>query len=205
MKKVLFVMSMLLVATFANAQVTWNVKGGVGASTMRSPEFVGSTKSKVVWRIGLGLETPISNNFLFMPSIELANKGTEIEMEEPGYYKTNQELSVTYIQVPLLLAYRVPLGTQNLTFKAGPYLAYGVSCSLKGTDIVNGTPKSFSVDGFSNTGVKEFDAGVTVGVGYEYRRFELGAEYEYGFANIVDGGEIKVKNGAFYVTLGYKF
>lgn len=206
MKKVFFVLSMLLVTAFVHAQITWNVKGGVGVSTMRMSDSESDTKSKAVWRLGLGIETPITNNLLFMPSLEIATKGTKIVDSEVDW-TFDRDVSVTYIQIPLLLAYRIPVESQNLTLKVGPYFAYGVSCSGTYKEIYGGQIFDGTVSTFSDMGAERFDAGVTVGIGYEYRRFELGVEYEYGLANVIDIDEdnLKVNNGAFYVTLGYKF
>lgn len=192
MKKILSLATMLMLTVAASAQITWNVKGGIGFSACYGEEGL---KSHMVGKAGVGIEYPLSTNFSLMPSVEVAIKGCEFDKDIYGTFNNKEEsLDITYLQIPILGAYRFNLNDSwNITAKAGPYFAYGVEGKLKEQD------KDIYKDGDS----KRLDVGADLGVDFEYHRFVFGAEYEIGFVNMSSGGD--VKNMAFYLTVGYKF
>lgn len=197
MKKILSLVTMLMLTVAASAQITWNVKGGIGVSAFYGTD---NLKSHMVGKAGVGIEYALSTNFSLMPSVEIAIKGCEFDKNSwtdvNGNPLTKDEiLEITYLQVPILGAYRFNLNDSwNITVKAGPYFAYGMSGKFKEEDI----------DIFENTDAHRFDIGLDAGVDFEYHRFVFGAEYELGFSNI-SAGDNKLKNMAFYLTVGYKF
>jgi len=189
MKKLFSLVVVALFAITASAQITWNVKGGVGIATCYGDAE--GIKSHFVGKIGAGIEKPFAKNWSIMPSLELAWKGAEAESE----VDKNEKLDIFYIQVPIVAAYRINMNDSwNITLKAGPYFAYGLSGDAK--------IENESYDVFSDAGgAKRFDAGLDVGVDFEYHRFVFGAEYELGLIEWAEG----LKNAAAYVTVGYKF
>lgn len=135
-----------------------------------------------------------------MPSLEFAFKGTKSEISI-DYYDVEENLSPLYIQVPVLGAYRFNLSDDwNLTLKAGPYFAYGISGNYKNSYYDS------DFDIFSDGDAKRFDGGIDIGVDFEYHRFVFGLEYEKGFVNFAASeSEGSIYNQAVYVTAGYKF
>lgn len=201
MKKILSLVAMLMLTVAASAQITWNVKGGIGFSAC-----YGSTeglKAQMVGKAGVGIEVPLSANFSLMPSFEVAIKGCEFDKEKyywgviDGKDCSGGNLEITYLQIPILGAYRFNLSDSwNITLKAGPYFAYGIDGRFKVDD--------YKIDLYKDTNAKRFDVGADVGVDFEYHRFVFGAEYEIGFSNM-SSGDNTIKNMAFYLTVGYKF
>lgn len=187
MKKLFSLLCMGMFAVVASAQITWNVKGGLGvASCYGDAEGL---SSHFVGKIGAGIEKPFAPNWSVMPSLEIAWKGAEYDGND-GYKET---LDLFYIQVPIVAAYRMNLNDSwNMTFKAGPYFAYGFSGKISNN-------QGDSEDIFDT--VKRFDAGLDFGVDLECHRLVFGAEYELGLTKLTSG----VKNAAAYVTVGYKF
>lgn len=223
MKKLFLSLVLLCACGSISAQVTWNVKGGIGFSSFWLSETGMDVKSKMVWRLGVGIETPLTHDLLFMPSLEIAQKGAKMETpddpdDDPSssyYFHYEDDARLTYLQIPLLLAYRIPLGTVNATFKAGPHIAYALSGKMKSNYVDGRTSGTESINLFDLDDYEEdvkssrLDVGITVGVGFEYHRAELGIELEQGFTNMF---ELKdeydknyIKNTALYITLGYKF
>ena len=221
MKKLFLSFVLLCACGSMSAQVTWNVKGGIGFSSFLFSETgAGDMKGKMVWRLGIGLETPLTHDLLFMPALEIAQKGAKWEdtdgtPDSRYYFHSEQDVRLTYLQIPLLLAYRIPLGTVNTTFKVGPHIAYALSGNLKEKYVDGSTSGTDNYDLFNladedeNMKSNRFDVGITIGVGFEYHRAELGIELEQGLTNMfksnIDGGDYYIKNTAVYVTLGYKF
>lgn len=197
MKKLFILVCVALFAGTASAQITWNMKAGVGYAHCYGSEETWQLFGRCVGKIGAGIEKPFSSNWSLMPSLEVAWKGVEYD---PFFSRDKEEafkLNLLYLQIPIMAAYRINLANRwNLTLKMGPYVAYALSGKLKDKE---GDFNIFSSDG---TG-KRIDLGLDFGVDCEYQRYVFGVEYELGFLSMVDGGSIK--NGAFYATVGYKF
>ena len=195
----------------ASAQITWNAKGGFGVATCYgwSSEYVEdaemSKKAHLVGKVGVGIEYPLTSNWSLMPSLELAWKGAKYEFEEKGWVDKST-LDFTYVQVPIVAAYRMNLtDAWNLTLKAGPYFAYAISDKFTVEYEYTGD-SSFPGSSGSESGsadIKKFDAGLDVGVDFEHHRFVFGVEAELGFMELESYA--KAKNLAFYATLGWKF
>lgn len=67
MKKFLLLAVMVIAAMSASAQITWNVKGGVGvAHCWGDAEGIGS---HFVGKVGAGIEKPLTSNWSLMPSL----------------------------------------------------------------------------------------------------------------------------------------
>lgn len=213
MKKLLTLAALMFVTVAASAQITWNAKAGLGIATCTGDAE--DLSSHLVGKIGVGIEKPISPNWSIMPSLEIAWKGAEYKESEPGY-KEDMTLSLTYLQIPVLAAYRINLSDNwNMTIKAGPYIAYALSGEIEDKWESMGVSYKETIDIFkgkeSDTGKEEdgvakgnrFDYGIDLGVDFEYQRFVFGLEYEVGFKSFMK--EIDIKNAAGYVTVGYKF
>lgn len=210
MKK-LFVTAFAVAMTMtASAQITWNVKLGGGLAMCAGGNDAGDMKGKFVGKVGVGIEKPLTANFSIMPSLEIALKGTKWDNEV--YYEgynvgIEENYSPLYIQVPILAAYRLNINNDwNLTLKAGPYFAYGISGDVSLTGSIDDLSQTESSDLFSDLEAKRFDAGVDVGVDFEYHRFVFGVEYERGFTSFAPSeSDVDIYNQAAYVTIGYKF
>lgn len=215
MKRVFTLVCAGLLALGASAQVTWNVKLGGGLSwAPMSGDKGNHSKSKFVGKIGAGAEIPLSQNFSVMPSLEFAMKGGNYDWSygENDYGET--KINVNYLQIPVMGAYRIALNDRlNMTLKAGPYFAYALSGKSKVEDS-DGDKESmniFNKDDMGGKTAERFDVGVIGGVDFEYHRFVVGAEFEYGFTNMFKQNETEeynkfsMKNLAAYVTVGYKF
>lgn len=201
MKKVCLLLSALFVCMLASAQITFNCKGGFGISTMAGSDAEGS-KIKTGWKIGVGLEKPLSANWLLMPTLEFKQKGAQYK--EDGF---EEKISLQYIQLPIMAAYRTRLNDDlNLTLKAGPYFAYGISGKWKYVENYNGNHDEGEND-FFGSDTNRFDCGIGIGVDFEYHRFVVGFEGEYGFISLYkdDDDHFKVYNVGAYITVGYKF
>ena len=190
MKKIFCLMFVAFIAMAAQAQITWNVKAGFGFSNCSSEGT--ETNSTLVWKAGVGIEKPLSANWSIMPSLEIAMKGCEVESEDEYGSAGTTDVKISYIQIPVLAAYRYHLNdSYNLVAKAGPYFAYGI------------TGKVGEYDLFDEGTGKRFDMGLDLGVDLEHERYVIGFEYEYGFTSIEEGWNTTI--AAAYLTIGYKF
>lgn len=207
MKKLFSLVCVALFTITASAQITWNVKGGVGVATCIGDDAV-DLSSHIVGKIGVGIEKPLTSNWSLMPSLEVAWKGAEFNSKE-AYESLNETLDMYYLQIPVVAAYRFNVSDHwNITLKTGPYLAYALYGQLK-FDYEGHGEYSYSESGNENpfssdNGCSRFDVGWDFGIDFECRRFVFGAEYEIGFMSFGPDNS-NIKNSAAYFTLGYKF
>jgi len=209
----------LLLCLAAQAQVTWNMKGGAGLAVSLTNANV-DPKPKFVAKLGVGIETPLSPDLSLMPSFEFALKGGKYDSVEFQKEGGSETLNLTYLQIPVLLAYRLNLGGfNNITLKAGPYFAYALSGKVKAQFAnISGGSLDYEVNIFDKDELeqvnadssitpsvaKRLDVGIDAGIDFEFRRFVAGLEYEVGFVSMAPNGA-NMKNQAFYLTVGYKF
>lgn len=195
MKKILFLLVLSFMTVSASAQITWNVKAGFGVAHC----FGGAKDLSPVFatKVGVGIEKPFTPNWSLMPSIECAYKGAS-EKWTWGNESSKINLTLLYLQIPIMAAYRVNINDSwNTTFKAGPYIGYAIMGQVHGP---GRTINYFSKD---NDNSNRFDLGLDLGIDFEYHRFVFGVEYELGF--IPFQKDPSLYNGAFYATVGYKF
>lgn len=117
-------------ALTANAQeVNWQVRGGLGYSCVPS---MSTSNWQLAYRIGAGVDIPISRSgrLRLQPALTLAQKGWQFE----GYYGSEQIVPASfntrlhYLELPLLMAFRLRIGQGSfITFRYGPYVAYGLT------------------------------------------------------------------------------
>lgn len=206
MKKILSVLVIAMLAVTASAQVTWNSKAGVGISSCILSDGGEDPKAHFVGKLGAGMEYPLSSNFSLMPSAEVAFKGAKWSFEYAGYY-VDQTVDIYYLQIPVLGAYRFNLTNRlNLVAKAGPYFAFGFAGKVDQYAYSGGSSASISAGVFSEeVGGKRFEVGLDFGLDLEFRRWVVGAEYEFGITPLVKENGASARNSAIYVTVGYKF
>ena len=222
MKRIFTLACVAMLTLCASAQVTFNAKlgGGMSWAPMSEKGDVDAFDNKglFVGKVGFGAEIPVSQNFSVMPSLELAMKGGKYESKDDEE-SISSKLNVTYLQIPVMAAYRLSLNDRlNMTLKAGPYFAYGLSGNMKTTVDINNVTKTEKADIFSDKemggkAADRFDVGGILGVDFEYHRFVVGAELECGFTDMYKrtiteedwNYSVKIKNLAAYVTVGYKF
>ncbi|MBR4065715.1 MAG: porin family protein [Bacteroidaceae bacterium] len=190
MKKLFCLICMGLFIATASAQITWNAKGGLGfANCIGDYE----TNGKFVAKAGVGIEKAFSPNWSLMPSLELAWKGYDVDD-----YEYSETADMFYLQIPVLAAYRLNLNDSwNLVLKAGPYIACGLFGNISAS--FEGTNESDDIFDYA----ERLDVGLDFGVDFEYHRYVIGAEYEFGLTSLSKEGD--VHTSAFYVTVGYKF
>ncbi len=214
MKRLFSIVAMVFVTMAASAQITWSVKAGLGLSACTGDVDMDNS---LVGRIGVGIEKPLTANWSLMPSLELAIKGGKMEeiYEDTYTYGISyggwrEEISIYYLQLPVLAAYRLNLNDSwNMTIKAGPYFAYALFGNGEYEEKYYGEwegSDNFDIFGSDGYGLNRFDFGLDLGVDFEHHRYVFGLEYEFGLTNMFKGSdEGKLKNAAGYITVGYKF
>ena len=169
MKKLLFTVLICFGMLAANAQRI-GLKGGLNFAKE-------SEDSKSL----LGLQLGVVGDYFFTENI-FANTGLLYSMKGAKYKNgnTTTKFPIHYLEIPINVGYKADLGNDLAFFaQAGPYLGFGIAAD----DFKFGSGPGE---------LKRFDIGFNVGAGIEYNKFQFGATYGYGFANIANGpGEFK--------------
>ena len=208
-KVVLFAIA-LLIGVSASAQdqkIIFGVKGGLNLSTITGD--LNETKMKVGFNVGATLDYAFTPELYLMTGLEYTTKGVKIDVEG------DPSLNAAYLQLPIHLGYKFEIAENSkIVVHGGPFVAYGINGKYKEKD-----PESrveASVNTFDKM-MKRFDFGLGLGAGVEIGKINIGLGYDFGLVNVADIdktlfglddfeiGDISMKTGNAYFTVGYKF
>jgi hypothetical protein len=196
--KFIYAILFVFLGYVANAQ-RLGIKGGINFAnvTAKMSGASMSPKSLTGFHVGGVADFDLKNNLAFNTGLLYTVKGFSGEDTESGKLKE----SLNYLEVPLNLAYKIPIKDQSKFFiQAGPYLAFG----LNAKETVGSESQSGS---FKDAGVKSLDYGLGLGAGVELGSFVAGIQYQLGLADINDesGVPMTLKNKVFQISLAYMF
>lgn len=165
--------------TDANAQNSRiGIKGGA-TSYQTTTEFGGiesTSDSKIGFTAGLFAEFALSNIISIQPEVLYVQKGGEDNDEDFG----DSAMTLSYVDVPLLLKLNVPLeGSVKPYAIGGPYVGYLIDA----TDDFEGESEDIK-DFF-----EDLNYGVMFGAGVNIGSFHIDIRYDMGLANIYAGNE----------------
>lgn len=194
MKKLFFVILLSLAALGASAQseLRWNVNAGVGMANWYGGDV--DTDAKFAYKVGVGLEVPFANTdvWSFQTGLNFISKGAKGAGITDDWDIVDITVNQLYLELPLMVGARLHTASNfDMLFKAGPYLAYGVG------------GKTEDYDTFGDDGLKRFDAGLGIGVAFEFDKIVVGVETGVGLAKLVSG--VGAYNLSALLAVGYKF
>lgn len=196
MKKLAFLILLSLVTLGVSAQsnLKWNVNAGIGMSSWYGDDTDG-TDAKFAYKVGIGLEVPFANTdvWSFQTGLNFISKGVKGD-----YDAIDITVNQLYLELPLMVGARIHTASNfDLLFKGGPYLAYGVGGKTKIDDVKGDT---FGNDGAD---LKRFDAGLGLGVAFEFDKIVVGIETGTSFTKVASGAS--AYNISALATIGYRF
>lgn len=177
-------------------KVTFGVRGGVNFS---NNSFINDGNTRTGFHAGVIIDIPFVESFGLQTGLFYSSKGTSYEALDGDIEET---ISMNYLELPILASYRYNFNeATQFQFNTGPYVAYGLSGTLKVKEYGGITQKA---DFFDFDDTKRFDVGWQVGCGLKFaKNFYIGVAYEFGFMNVVD--DAKSKNSNFMVSAGVQF
>jgi hypothetical protein len=233
MKKTLFVLSLIAFATVVHAQPTYGIHAnGImanvkGEYTEDGETFKDEGKYRFSWKAGVFANVPLTDNFSFMPQLNLLSKGTKIEESgtetiSPGLtynYTIDGNAKYTYLELPLYFLYNSNSETGGFFGGVGPVISYGIGGEEKATTTISlggdsqseTTTNNVKFDGKPNATDEdshyealEFGAGIIAGYRLSNGIF-VNAHYNHGLSNISPEDNTKYKNRYFGLGIGYVF
>ena len=130
-------------------------------------------------------------------------------MNSPDLYGTeadflNGKVKLSYLDIPLNVAYKVPLiGKFKFFVQGGPYLGLGMGGSVK----IQTTPETPIQDIYSYNYFRSFDFGMGAGAGFELGPVVASVNYELGLTNLNLNSTFpgEFKNKALQFSIAYMF
>ncbi len=214
MKKGLILALFALVSVVSYSQITWSGKVGMNMSN-----FTGDmeTDMRVGFNVGVGAEYQFTDLWSLHSGLMFSQKGAKAEVSEEGITATTK-FNPMYLQIPVMAGVRFNvMDNQNVVVKFGPYIGVGIAGKCK-VDISGdlggysaeeifdylGVENDVSLYGDDGLGMKRFDFGLGVGVAYEFDKFFVGLDGEFGLVKLADGDGAP-RNINFSIGVGYKF
>ena len=215
MKKLLYLLGIILLPFCAFSQVKFGVQGGFALSKTDMNNLLNDVK--IDYKLGplagvmVGMNLGESN-FSLMQEINYVFKGAKISGTDNSQgtpIPVNGSHTTRYIEFPFNILYYLPSGNGHFFFGGGPYAAIGVGGKNKLTYELATAPEveDISVEFGSETDqLKKFDYGVHGLIGYKlgYGSY-IKAFYSHGLANLSNIESLEYANRYFGLSFGYFF
>jgi len=198
----------------SNAQLKIGFTGGIDYSKMnihREYQDDFGVQGIPGYHFGLASKYHVGKNLSLTTDFLFAKKGFSqppsqviLDKDRLIYNVSDINVSLYYIEIPVLTEFKVEYEKMNVLFGIGPYISYGIdgainmdiesaSASINYSDKIrwsksNGMGSDINesiVDNLGYSQIKRFDYGPIVRFGIEYNSFEVNAEYKYGLANLM--------------------
>lgn len=190
---------LLFGGTQTNAQEV-NIGAKAGFNLSNHGGDVDDMDAKAGFHLGLTLDYEMVDKLYLLTGFELTTKGARKKIAG-----TKTRTNPMYLQFPIHAGYKLPVTpTSGFVFSAGPYMAFGVG----GKNKVKAKSTVVKTDFFGSEedgGLKRFDFGLGLALGYEFNRYKISMGYDFGLVNISRSSSHKMKNENAYLTFGYLF
>jgi hypothetical protein len=187
-------MLMIFCISSASAQIKVGFKAGIHSTTAHVLTPEGSNPSSdpsVGFHIGAQLRIPFEEKIFFLPQFQYAFKQFNIKYNNTD--TASQELSIHYLEIPILLSYEPKPDQKGWFFQFGPSLSIAMKGNQKTMSAGGSTGDSAMKFAFNHYG--RYEINLVANVGYKIsRKIGVSAGYAYGLGSIVDddyGPDIK--------------
>jgi len=189
MKKLFFVVAILVAGVAVQAQVKFGAKVGGNLSMWGGDDADAiDPKSKFGFHAGAIVNIPVSSMFSVQPEVLFSAEGAKVE-SDPDDLNYN----LGFINIPVLLQYNNPSGFYAET---GPQIGLLMTAKAKMGDADEDIKDSFKGTNFS----------WAIGAGYKMSNgFGFGVRYALGLGNIIDEDDVDVKQSNFGFGVFYMF
>lgn len=212
--KIILLGAIFLFSVNSFAQTTYGIRGGLNLadiSLKASGIGIDATNMKPGFHIGAFMDHLLSNTFAFETGLMLETKGSKIKGSTIGGASGEAVTNIWYLDIPINLKASYDLGGVGIYGLFGPYIGVALSAKDKYTGSfvdLSGMKEYDNKIGNSDTDdLKRMDFGLTMGAGVEIDKFQFGAGYDLGLANIQPGGDSDnfIKNRVFKISAGLMF
>ena len=180
---------------------TYGPMAGIGLAKAGGSDVGEGNTSFFGTAVGGFITLGATKRFAFEPQLLMIEKGLKAEVE--GF---SIQTKITYLQLPLLVKARIPLGSFTGLLFAGPAIALKIGCRLNlaeaGNELNAGCEESEDED---SPQISSSELAAIMGVGAEVGRAVIALRYDLGLSRLDASVENRdIKNRAFYLTAGVK-
>lgn len=199
-----------------------DIKGDVSAYLGDVP---GDAETFHGWHLDFLINIPLQHGLYLQPVIRYVTKGTRFDGRTPikdqvvpsVFMQRANKLQLNYLELPLNLVYKLPVGPGSLVAGLGPYVACGLKGHYEFNVVQNGQtvmkhekPVDFSRSrSNSNNEVLRmypWDAGANFTLGFEFKSgITIGANYSLGMTDVDRYAPSESKHHYWGLTLGFLF
>lgn len=213
----------LSVAKF-QAQISIGVAAGPSYSTITFEEEENLPVPDLIqsgytpgYFISVPIEFTLKGSFALQTEVSFFQKGTRLhfqESEDPlNSYTFEASNTLNYVQIPLLMKFKVGKGIFRTSLYAGPsvsYLSSGNSYSridaiIMGENFTNETEEPLELE---DDTFNRWEFAAIVGLGFELDAgpgaITLDLRYQQGLSNLNSESELRANNQGFLSAVGYK-
>ena len=216
-------LALIFIGHSASAQFSLGAQAGAVFAKSKTDElssltgFDLSSKNRVGFSAGLIGDMPIGESGLrLMPELNFVQKGLKADgsvtidiLGQLVTAETEASVNLSYLELPVNLAYAVPAGPGNLIIGAGPYAGFALSGKTKAKVSALGQSEEEEQDiefGSADDQLKRMDFGANFMAGYIMENgLMLKVNYSLGLSNLSNTSQSDWKNRYFGVSLGYFF
>jgi hypothetical protein len=222
MKFFTFLSAALFFVVFtSHAQVSLGIRGGyVNAGLASSGKSTApGTYSRDRWQAGAYANIPLFKNGYLQAGVNYIVKGAGLtytsSLPDSLFKSGATKLSLQYLELPVHMVYKVPVGFGKFIFGVGPYVAYCFKgdydiSAFDGENLVQTGSQKVDFKTSPNLlgttmNLHRWDAGLNCLAGLELNcSLTLTAQYGYGMVD-VDKSPAEIKNRYWGVSLGFLF
>ncbi len=133
------------------------------------------------------------------PELYVAGKGGKYNIDNEGINE-DVKVSLTTLDLPILLGTKVGLGPVNARVMAGPVVSFKLSDDVKLKDkISNAYTDIRDIKNYKSNAV-----GIQLGAGVDISKLAIDLRYEVGVSNINKTDKYDQKQNLWHISLGYK-
>lgn len=221
MKKILFSMTAIAIASLATAQVKlgFQLHGGTGwAGLNKQPDVSSSKKPIASFGGGIVASWPINEQFELSGSLNYLRKGLKMNSSTTDLdmvLVSNAKARLDYAELPLQLAYRIASGNKFYTIALGPSVGYGFKGNAvnnvqirKGNTLLLETTDEldpFKKQDGETDHLNRWDFSGMASAGVEFNNgLYVKLNYLHGFSDLQTGTD-KYRNRTAFLSVGYFF
>lgn len=221
MKKIFFSAALVLAGAFITAtaqststgsKISVGIRAGVNLQNINGRDFNDSKlENKLVPRLqgGIVVDIPLADQFYIQPGVLFSGKGAK----ENG---SDNNVNVSYIDVPLTFLFKPLLGNGHLLLGVGPYVGFAVAGKVTDPNDNKETIKFkntiTAAEAITDPYLRRMDAGANLLFGYELsNNLSIQLNSQLGLAKInpeiegVSNNNTVLRNTGFGLSLGYRF
>ncbi len=194
MKKILTTLiSFVLFASvgFAQLGISNGIKGGLNLATFGGSDVDPDVKATTQFAMGGYLELRLPIGISIQPEVLYSVKGSKFVQSIVGVTYTNTQ-TITYVDIPVLLKYHLPVPILRPSIFVGPSFAVLVAANMH-SEGAGSSSDTNNKDTFPTS-----DAGVVIGAGLTLPilllDLNLDVRYDYGLSSLDKNGKANVYN-----------